>query len=87
MSRAAVQLNRSGRLWRLPPGGQRNGLEDQARAPVLQISEQTLPQVLDASRDAGVPGASAYGRAEDALLAVMPRLAREAARCRDTAWR
>ena len=32
-------------------------------------------------------GASAYGRAEDVLLAVMPRLAREAAGRADAAWR
>jgi hypothetical protein len=32
-------------------------------------------------------GASAYGRAEAVLLAVMPRLAREAAGRGDTAWR
>ena len=32
-------------------------------------------------------GASAYGRAEAALLAVMPQLAREAARHSDRAWR
>lgn len=32
-------------------------------------------------------GASAYGEAESALLAVMPQLAREAARRADSAWR
>jgi len=32
-------------------------------------------------------GASAYGRAEAALLTVMARLAREAAERADTAWR
>jgi hypothetical protein len=32
-------------------------------------------------------GASAYGRAEAALLAVMPSVAREAAACADSAWR
>jgi len=114
VSRPAVQLSRSGRLWWLPPGGYGNRLDDQAWAPALQISEQIVPQVLDALRDAGVPayaarvraplrrpqdrgaqpdsyqlwvGASAYSRAESVLLAVMPRLAREAARRRDSAWR
>ena len=114
VSRRAVQLSRFGRLWWLPAGGHGNGLDDQAWAPALQISEQIVPQVLEALRDAGVPayaarvraplrrsrdrvrqpdsyqlwvGASAYGRAEDALLAVMPRLAREAARHSDSAWR
>lgn len=114
VSRTAQQLSRSGRLWWLPTGGYGNGLDDQAWAPALEISEQIVPQVLDALRDAGVPayaalarapmrrprdrvrqpdsyhlwvGASAYGRAEAALLAVMPRLAREAARHSDRAWR
>ncbi len=32
-------------------------------------------------------GASAHGRAEDVLVAVMPRLVREAARRADSAWR
>jgi hypothetical protein len=32
-------------------------------------------------------GASAYGEAETALMAVMPNLAREAARHADSAWR
>jgi len=32
-------------------------------------------------------GASAHGRAEEVLVAVMPRLARDAARRADSAWR
>ena len=32
-------------------------------------------------------GASAHGRAEEVLVAVMPRLTREAARRADRAWR
>lgn len=114
VSRPARQLSRSGRLWWLPAGGYGNGLNDQAWAPALEISEQVVPEVLSALRDVGVPayaarvrpprgrlrgrgrsadscqlwvGASAYGRAEAALLAVMPRLAREAARHADSAWR
>jgi hypothetical protein len=114
VSRPAVQLSRFERLWWLPAGGYGNGLDDRAWAPALQISEQIVPQVLDALRDAGVPayaarvraplrrsqdrvrqpdsyqlwvGASAYSRAEAALLAVMPRLARAAARRSDSAWR
>jgi hypothetical protein len=111
VSRTAHQRSR---LWWLPAGGYGNGLDDQAWAPTLQISEQIVPQVLDALRDAAVPayaarvrpplrkprdrfrqpdsyqlcvGASAYSRAETALLVVMPRLAREAARRSDSAWR
>ena len=46
-----------GRLWWLPAGRYGNGLDDQARAPTLRVSEQVVPQVLDGPRAAG---ASAY---------------------------
>jgi hypothetical protein len=108
-----AQTTRPGRLWWLPPGGDGNGLDDDAWAPVLQVSRRIVPLLLLALRDAGVPayaaparpatarlrdasrpeswqlwvGASAYGEAETALLAVMPNLAREAARHADSAWR
>jgi len=114
ISRPAEQSTRPGRLWWLPAGGSGNGLDDAAWAPVLEISEQIVPDVLRALADAGVPGyaapahppghrlrdrspqpetywlwvgASAHGRAEEVLIAVMPRLAREAARRADSAWR
>jgi len=114
ISRPAEQPARPGRLWWLPPGGYGNGLEDAAWAPVLEISEQIVLDVLRALANAGVPGyaapanppgyrprdrsrypetyrlwvgASAHGRAEEVLIAVMPRLAREAARRADSAWR
>jgi hypothetical protein len=114
VSRPVVAAARRGRLWWLPASGRGNGLDDQAWAPVLEISEQVVPQVLSVLRDAGVPayaaparlpgarlrdrtrapeawrlwvGASAYGRAEDALVAVMPWLARQAARQAGGAWR
>jgi hypothetical protein len=110
VSRPAAQLGRFGRLWWLPPGGRGNGLDDQAWAPVLQVSGQVVPQLLSALREAAVPayaarvreprdrgrqpesyqlwvGASGYGRAETVLLAVMPRLAREAAGHAGAAWR
>jgi hypothetical protein len=74
VSRPVARLGRFGRLWWLPAGGHGNGLDDCAWAPVLQVSGQIV-------------GASAYGRAEAVLLAVMPRLAREAAGRGDTAWR
>jgi len=57
VSRPAGQPTRLGRLWRLPAGGYGNGLDDQARAPTLRVSEQVVPQVLDGPRAAG---ASAY---------------------------
>jgi len=114
VSRPAEQSVRPGRLWWLPAGGYGNGLDDAAWAPLLEISEQIVADVLSALANAGVPGyaalahppgyrlrdrsrrpetyrlwvgASAHGRAEEVLLAVMPRLAREAARHADSAWR
>jgi hypothetical protein len=114
VTRPAAHEAQPGRLWWLPARGRGNGLNDQAWAPVLEISEQIVPQVLSALRDYGVPayaalarpprgqlrdrarrpqswrlwvGTSAYGRAETALLAVMPQLVRQAARHADRAWR
>ena len=108
------RAGRFARLWWLPAGGDGNGLGDGAWVPVLEISEQVVPQVLRVLRDAGVPGyaapsrpaagglrdrsggpagwqlwagGSGYGRAEAALLAAMPSLAREAAGRGDSAWR
>jgi len=113
VSRPAEHSARLGRLWWLPAGGYGNGL-DAAWAPVLEVSEQIVPDVLRSLANAGVPGyaapahppgyrlrdrsrqpetyrlwvgASAHGRAEQVLVAVMPRLAREAARRADRAWR
>jgi hypothetical protein len=113
-SRPAERTGRRGRLWWLPSGGYGNGLDDDAWAPVLEVSEQVVPELLRVLGEAGVPayaapahsgasrlrdrrrrpegyqlwvGASVYGRAELALLRVMPYLAREAARHADSAWR
>ena len=52
---------RPGRLWWLPAGGFGNGLDDAAWAPVLEISEQIVPDVLRALANAGVPGYAAHG--------------------------
>jgi hypothetical protein len=110
VSRPAALLGCFGRLWWLPAGGYGNGLDDQAWAPVLQVSGRVVPQLLCALQEAAVPayaarlrdardrggqpesyqlwvGSSAYGRAEAVLLAVMPRLSREAAGRADAAWR
>ena len=114
VSRPVEQSAGFGRLWWLPPGGYGNGLDDAAWAPILEISERIVPDVLRALADAGVPGyaapahppgyrlrdhsqqpegyqlwvgASAHGRAEDVLVAVMPRLVRESAQRADHAWR
>ena len=114
VSRPAEQSAGPGRLWWLPAGGYGNGLDDAAWAPILEISEQIVPDVLRALADAGAPGyaapahppgqrlrdrsrqpetyrlwvgASAHGQAEEVLVSVMPRLAREAARRADSAWR
>jgi hypothetical protein len=108
VSRAAVRASQRGRLWWLPAGGCGNGLDDQAWAPVLEVSEDVIQQVLSALRQAGVPGyaaplrspgrrlrdreprraeswqlwvgASAYGRAEAALVRAVPQLGRQGAR-------
>ena len=114
VSRPAEQAGRPSRLWWLPAGGYGNGLDDTAWAPILEISEHVVAEVLGALAAAGVPGyaaparspghrlrdrsrhpqawrlwvgASAHGRAEEVLVAVMPRLAHEAARRADNAWR
>jgi len=114
VSRPLPQARRPGPLWWLPPGGYGNGLDDEAWAPVLEISQRIVPELLALLGEAGVPayaaparsaaarlrdrtgrpesyrlwvGASAHGAAENALVVVMPYLAREAARQADSAWR
>jgi hypothetical protein len=66
----AEQTGRRGRLLWLPPGGYRNGLDDEAWALVLEVSERAVPTVLCALAEAGVPAyaapaSSADGRLED----------------------
>lgn len=107
MSSPDQQSGRRGRLWWLPPGGYRNGLDDEAWAPILELSERVVPTVLCALAEADVPayaapassgpsrlqehtqrpepyqlwvGASAYGRAEETLVRLMPYLRQDAER-------
>ena len=115
MLRSVEELwGRFGRLYWLPACGRGNGLDDDAWAPVLQISEAAVPQVLAALAAASVPafaapahpagarssvltrepassqlwvGASAYGRAEAVLMAIMPHLDHELDSRGDRAWR
>jgi len=114
VSRPDQQTGRRGRLWWLPPGGYRNGLDDEAWAPALEISERVVPTVLCALAEADVPayaapassgtsrlkdhtqrpepyqlwvGASAYRRAEETLVRLMPYLKQDAAQQADNARR
>jgi len=108
-----AETGRCGPLWWLPRGGQGNGLDDDAWAPILEISQAAIPAVLVELQVASVPayaapadlagrsphrtserlgwklwvGASAYGRAEAVLLAVMPHLTREPDSRSERAWR
>ena len=59
VSRPLEDVSRGGRLWWLPARGVGNGLDDHAWAPVLEISEQSVPRVLGALLDAGVPAYAA----------------------------
>lgn len=65
----ARQTERRGRLWWLPSDGCGNGLDDDAWAPVLEVSHQTVPALLEILRE---------GEAEAVLLAAMPLLTRNA---------
>ena len=113
ISRPMQRPQRFGRLWWLPPGGQDNGIDDHAWAPVLEVDADLVVPLLEAFREAGVPayaartqaalsrratpaeaarcyriwvGTSAYGRAEETLIAVMRSLTelryRRAGACR-----
>jgi hypothetical protein len=55
LSRPAEQTGcQRRRLW-LPPGGYRNGLDDEAWLLVLEVNERVVPTVLCALAEAGVP--------------------------------
>ena len=62
VSRPAEQTGRRGRLWWLPAGGYGNGLDDNAWAPVLEVSEQVVSAVLAALGEVGVPAYAAPAR-------------------------
>jgi hypothetical protein len=68
VSRPMAYTRRRGRLWWLPADGYGNGLDDDAWAPVLEISEQVVPALLDVLRQAGVPGYAAPARSARARL-------------------
>jgi hypothetical protein len=61
VSRPVAQPGRFGRLWWLPSGGIGNGIEDDAWAPVLDVTADLVEPLLAALRDVGVP---AYAAAE-----------------------
>lgn len=59
ISRSVVHSTDASRLWWLPAGGYGNGLDDASWAPVLEISESIVPDVLRELADARVPGYAA----------------------------
>jgi hypothetical protein len=59
VSAPAQQTERRGRLWWLPADGCGNGLDDDASAPVLEVSHQTVPALLEILREADIPAYAA----------------------------
>lgn len=81
-----------GRVWRLPVGGYGNGWKTpRGHRSSRSASRSSGYRLRDRSRRPETyrlwVGASAHGRAEQVLVAVMPGLAQVAARCADSAWR
>jgi hypothetical protein len=62
ISRPIAQLQRFGRLWWLPSGGISNGIDDDAWAPILDVSADQVKPLLAALRQAGVPAYAARRR-------------------------
>jgi len=58
-SRPAAQPGRLGRLWWLPSGGIGNGLDDDAWAPILEVTGDQVAPLLAALGEAGVPAYAA----------------------------
>jgi len=67
-SKPLQHAGQAGRLWWLPAGGRDNGLDAVSWAPVLEISDEVVPRVLGALRDAGVPAYAAPARSAAARL-------------------
>ncbi len=54
--RPLADTNSRNRLWWLPAGGFDNGIDSDAWAPILEIDARMTTPVLNALREAGVPG-------------------------------
>ncbi len=65
VSRPVTQPQRFGRLWWLPSGGISNGIDDEAWAPILEVTADEVTPLLAALRTAGVAAYAAHGRAAD----------------------
>ncbi len=63
ISRPVTQPQQFGRLWWLPSGGISNGIDDDAWAPILEVTADQVPPLLAALRKAGVPAYAAHSRA------------------------
>jgi hypothetical protein len=61
ISRPVAQPRRFGRLWWLPSGGISNGIDDDAWAPILDVTADLAEPLLAALREAGAPGYAAAG--------------------------
>jgi hypothetical protein len=59
VSRPLAQPRRFGKLWWLPSGGISNGIEDDAWAPILDVTADLVEPLLAALREAGAPGYAA----------------------------
>jgi hypothetical protein len=68
VSRPVPHAGRPGRLWWLPPDGYGNGLDDEAWAPVLEVSQRIVSALLALLREAGVPAYAAPARSGAARL-------------------
>jgi hypothetical protein len=68
VSRPLPQAGRPGRPWWLPPGGCGNGLDDEAWAPILEVSQRIVPALLALLYEAGVPAYAAPARSAAARL-------------------
>jgi hypothetical protein len=68
VSRPVTHAGRPGRLWWLPSGGYGNGLDDEAWAPVLEVSQQIVSALLARLCEAGIPAYAAPARSAAARL-------------------